>query len=614
MVFQIYFVSKLLLSELIHVKGAEKYFLWNLLNPHSVICWDLARLWVFGAFWSEYMGRKLLLFSDGTGNQGGTTPDSNVYKLYNAIDIHCHEEIDAFGNKKDKADIHDQQITFYDKGVGTSSNKYFRAITGAVGLGFGQNVRDLYYFLASTYKVHDNGDHDEIYIFGFSRGAATVRAFSGMLADCGLVPRNDLTEKQLEDKVDEIFDLYKRKKPQKEKYPVPKIKFIGVWDTVSALGTPQKANAPGFIMKALNGLFYLVGHAMDKVKPHLFYNYELTPNVEYGYHALAIDDERTSFHPKVWDENSDDAKDCEVEQVWFAGMHSNVGGGYPRAGLSNVAFYWMLNKLQEKAPLVFDKSVMTNAAETADASGHMYDSRSGGKVFFRYEPREIAELCKIKDNGKVRTRMRDGIKLHDSVIKRMRAHAQNYGPVHLPDAFQVVGTHTEGSGASYQPGKTGQPEKTGDWTSICETIKSLTSSRMWLYSLFLDYSILILAYAAWLWTCNPFKKGTTFVEPCTTGICSWNPYGAAPEGSNWFWKSLAWLRDQFADLLDYITPQFFDAFIQVTVRQHWWVFIGLFAVGYLMLRKSSSLKSSIAAEGEKARAIVLKAGDDSSQT
>ena len=115
----------------------------------------------------SYKGKNIILFADGTGNKGGYTPSSNVYKLYHAIDLHSPDK---------------KQITFYDNGVGTSTNKYLRGVGGAFGFGFETNVKDLYEFLARNY---DPGD--DVYIFGFSRGAATVRAFNGFMAHSGLI-------------------------------------------------------------------------------------------------------------------------------------------------------------------------------------------------------------------------------------------------------------------------------------------------------------------------------------------------------------------------------------------------------------------------------------------
>ena len=188
------------------------------------------------------MAKNIILCSDGTGNKGGYGAAANVYKLYNAIELH------------DKNITH---ITFYDNGVGTHKNKYLRALSGAFGIGFERNVDDLYEFLARYYKPGD-----QVFLFGFSRGAATVRAFAGMVQACGLLDwtrctdgSNALQETIFQQKLTDARIAYRKHKTQntgdafKKKWAVTdddhvpdgnlKIKFIGIWDTVSALGFPN---------------------------------------------------------------------------------------------------------------------------------------------------------------------------------------------------------------------------------------------------------------------------------------------------------------------------------------------------------------------------------------
>ena len=113
------------------------------------------------------MTKNIVLCSDGTGNKGGDGTGTNVYKLYHAVKLD---------------DPNALQITYYDNGVGTQKNKYVSGLTGAFGLGFKANVIDLYEFLARNYQPGDS-----VYMFGFSRGAATVRACAGMIQACGLL-------------------------------------------------------------------------------------------------------------------------------------------------------------------------------------------------------------------------------------------------------------------------------------------------------------------------------------------------------------------------------------------------------------------------------------------
>ncbi len=242
------------------------------------------------------MGKNIVLCADGTGNKGGYTPDSNVYKMYRAVNIH---------------DANNLQVIHYDNGVGTEKNKFLRMLGGAVGFGFGANVRNLYQYLAQEYEPGDDfpsdvSSPDKIYLFGFSRGAATLRAFSGFVRACGLVDGRDLSNAELTKRVDAEFKKYKALNgkqpsilPSKEKgqsHGVIDIQFLGVWDTVSALGFPERTDITSIGMWVLNAIFVGLGWLTDKIPflAHQFYNYNLTDNVKFAYQALALDDARTA--------------------------------------------------------------------------------------------------------------------------------------------------------------------------------------------------------------------------------------------------------------------------------------------------------------------------------
>ena len=232
------------------------------------------------------MGKNIILCSDGTGDKGGHGADTNVFRLFNTIEIH---------------DGSPRQITFYEDGVGTSKNKYWRAVTGAFGFGFEANVVGLYEFLSRNYKV---GDDDKIYLFGFSRGAATVRAFAGMVQECGLLDINneackkngifdeDAFQGQLKEALaayrkiksdSSLAAAFKRNKAVTDSKVVPDgnipIEMIGVWDTVSALGFPQDWSV------AFDWIFKVLDKVSENAFPHRYYNYQLNQNVRYVYHA-----------------------------------------------------------------------------------------------------------------------------------------------------------------------------------------------------------------------------------------------------------------------------------------------------------------------------------------
>ncbi|KAA3610580.1 MAG: DUF2235 domain-containing protein [Calditrichaeota bacterium] len=503
------------------------------------------------------MGKNIILCADGTGNAGGYSPDSNVYKIYKALEIH---------------DEKNEQIKFYDNGVGTSKNKILRAVTAAFGIGFKSNVCDLYAFLARNYEPGDR-----VYLFGFSRGAATIRAFSGFVSACGLFRNKDSKGNSLSDEViksytKDAFQSYKKIKlnpgrakkfrEHKNSHGVIDIAFLGVWDTVSALGFPEKWDITGIGMWAFNLLFMALDRITDVLFPHRFYNYELAPNVKFACQALAIDDERTSFWPKVWDETGRPAD--SVEQVWFAGMHSNVGGGYARPGMAYVALYWMMNRAHQKK-LKFNSGALKSAYENSHVNGRIYDSRDGFAVFYRYHPREIAKLCKGKIQGP--------IKIHKSVIDRLQRKTANYAPGHLPDEFAVVDT-PEGS-----PVKMLSPNSAPAWKKNKNSLGFWVLSRKWLYGLALELALLVFGSALYFWK---------------------NPPENSVNNSN------DWLMGHINDVLFYISPKMFDGLIIYAVQLnpiYFWAFMA--SVVTLFVLKIWFKRKNIKA-GEQLRTLILE--------
>jgi hypothetical protein len=154
----------------------------------------------------------------------------------------------------------------------------------------------------------------------------------------------------------------------------------------------------------------------------------LNPHVARACHALALDEERKSFTPVLWDERSETSE--RIKQVWFAGVHSNVGGGYPRQGMSLVALDWMMSRAEDSG-LRFIPSDREQYKMHADAGDKMYDPRAGVGMFYRWEPRNIRELCqencKLKDDGKPAEP-----KVHRSVINRIARSTEGYAPGSVP--------------------------------------------------------------------------------------------------------------------------------------------------------------------------------------
>lgn len=464
------------------------------------------------------MSKNIVLCADGTGNMGGYTPSSNVFKIYNEIDIHTDPDQD----KK-------KQLKFYDNGVGTNKNKYLRAASGALGFGFKTNVRDLYLFLARNYEKGD-----QVYFFGFSRGAATVRACSGFVAACGLVNGKNMKEDELQDAVNKALRAYVKIKSNPSlaekckhtnSHGVIPIQFLGVWDTVSSLGFPRNWTNTSIGLLVINVAFRLLDYISDCIPffAHRFYNYELTPDVEYACQALAIDDERTSFWPMVWNEKNHSKP---VEQVWFAGMHSNVGGGYPRAGMANVALEWMMIRAQNNG-LIFKGNSLKNAQDDAHPQGRMFNSRDGFAIYYRYNPRDIEKLCKNKLTG--------SIKIHESVIERMVYETANYAPGNLPMNYDVVANKGDVKNTI-----TGKYEK--ERKASIRRINRWVSLRKWLYGIFLESTIAVAVFAL-IWKNEPLQEGN--------GIMGF-----------------------IGDKMDSVLPNFLNGAISVAVIQHPEYFIG----------------------------------------
>ncbi|MCJ1960215.1 DUF2235 domain-containing protein [Novosphingobium mangrovi (ex Hu et al. 2023)] len=287
------------------------------------------------------MSKSLIVCCDGTWNSADQKGEpTNVTKMARAILPRT-----ATGRA---------QVIYYDEGVG-SGNVLDRVVGGAFGTGLGTNVQQAYRFLCQNYDVGDS-----LFLFGFSRGAYTVRSLAGLVGLVGLVRKGDL------DKLPEIWAYYRKDDRNRAKAPLdmalfegrhPDIEMVGVWDTVGALGVPTNFLGP-------------LGR-----RRHAFHDVKLGGKVRHAYHALAIDERRRKFVPAIWDTKGGIPPGQEVEQVWFAGAHSNVGGGYPDKVLSDIALLWMCDKA--KPFLELDEDYLARKVERVEqgaARGLLVDS------------------------------------------------------------------------------------------------------------------------------------------------------------------------------------------------------------------------------------------------
>ncbi|MGH3940370.1 MAG: DUF2235 domain-containing protein [Pseudonocardiaceae bacterium] len=278
--------------------------------------------------------RHLVVCCDGTWNTAEEQSTTNVARLHNAL-----AETDGDGA---------EQKSYYDTGVGTQGGLLDFLLGGVAGMGLGRNVMDAYQWLTSNYEPGDR-----VALFGFSRGAYTVRSLAGMVAACGLIDTTVLDSKTVWRRIEQLYNrryqLGNRANPRwrnglrftfdpEHADEIP-VHFIGVWETVGSLGIPD----------------YLgVLNLLDPRRRYAFHDVNLNPHIACARHALAMDETRTPFSPTLWEA----APEQNLEQVWFPGSHLDVGGGYPQRGLSDGALQWMIDQAQQEAGLAFHKAVL----------------------------------------------------------------------------------------------------------------------------------------------------------------------------------------------------------------------------------------------------------------
>jgi uncharacterized protein (DUF2235 family) len=335
------------------------------------------------------MARKIVVCSDGTGNSWSTQV-SNVTHLIKLLDLSRPDE----------------QVVFYDQGIGTDP-KQADAVTTyreespeqrralivleppvnvpivrwiakwlglAVGLGLRSNVKQLYKALSDAYQDGPPGTRSEIYLIGFSRGAFTARVLAGLIHRCGLLPPK---HPRFSSAFRRAYRLYKPHTPHtdaidqfklSERVSTPCVHFLGIWDTVKAYG--------GIWPRSL---------------PHLRHNV----SVERVCHAMSLDERRSWFLPTSWGgidsdpPRAEERRKCHtqsVEEIWFRGSHSDVGGGLDDGTASKAPLRWMLNQAARAGVNLTDEGW---AATAAVDPVHVvpFDSLTRGWLISEYIPR-----------------------------------------------------------------------------------------------------------------------------------------------------------------------------------------------------------------------------------
>jgi uncharacterized protein (DUF2235 family) len=410
--------------------------------------------------------RNIVILCDGTGNEISENI-SNVLKLYRCL------------RKTEKTQP--RQLVFYDPGVGTLERpdvwhklkQDFNAILGlATGYGLDDNVLAAYAFLVGNYQ-----DGDQIYLFGFSRGAYTVRVLAGLIHKVGLispqqvnlagsgliaykqfssdvVPKLGPNWRALTDAGDEDGPIAATPFDNAAQFARitstrwPTIKFTGVWDTVASVIVPR---ADRLYWPSLEELAFTLQN----------------PSVQIFRQAISIDERRCMFRLKKWDEpqtfthnrfNDAHAEPQDIKQVWFAGVHADIGGGYTEieSGLSKYPLIWMIDEATKCGLAVNPRTVNQLAwgvqrkgspfsYVAPDVRGELHDSLRGAWWILEFLPKS----AKYKEwperqtylgfyipDAEPRLIPEDAF-IHESVVKRMDALAA-YRPVNLPARFQTV--------------------------------------------------------------------------------------------------------------------------------------------------------------------------------
>jgi uncharacterized protein (DUF2235 family) len=263
--------------------------------------------------------KNIVLCFDGTWNTPAPTASAaednstNVFRFYERV---------AVTNAEGR-----QQVKWYNQGVGTEWLHRIRG--GAFGLHLDEHIKDGYRQLIQDYE-----EGDDIYVVGFSRGAYTARSLVGLIRNVGLLRKSNMTD----DLLDRAYAIYRSKEQVDSEHASAfrransreiKIKFVGVWDTVGALGVPLKS------------------FAEFDAEAYGFHDTKLSSIVQNAYHAIAIDEHREPYAASLWglQDSRDRAKGQTLEQLWFSGAHADIGGGYPgEHPVSDLTLRWLQKK------------------------------------------------------------------------------------------------------------------------------------------------------------------------------------------------------------------------------------------------------------------------------
>lgn len=356
--------------------------------------------------------KRLVVCCDGTWQRDDQAVPTNVAKLAQTITTN-----DTLRTQP--------QTVEYIRGIGAGGAKLDRIGGGAFGWGIDEDIQKAYDFLCFNY---DEGD--EIYLFGFSRGAYTVRSLAGLMRIAGgLLPSDEVY------KVPDVYKIYRSRgryddhrdldrkeiemKTLSSAVRPAKVTVLSCWDTVGSLGIPRTLP---LLSRLIN-------------KKYEFHDYQLSHLIEHALHAVAIDENRTVFDytPMEQSQNNIDAGQT-LHQVWFPGDHGAVGGGNaPSADLADGALLWMIHTIQNtlNLGLKFDLSNVQYDPGNVDRSVNRLLIHPNPEVYL--EPENESLLFRL--TGQSPRTIPEGAALHESVFKRWHAPTAAYRPTHLPSTL-----------------------------------------------------------------------------------------------------------------------------------------------------------------------------------
>ena len=358
--------------------------------------------------------KRIVICCDGTWKGLSSTDPTNVAKTAFAVAPHDSRGV--------------EQVVFYSDGLGTHPSLPSR-VQALLGIGLDRSIEHAYRFLIFNYNAATATEPaDEIFMFGFSRGAYAVRSLIGLIRKCGVLPREHAAA------VDEALGLYRdatvepisRIDPESPRSAAtrafharhsvkePRIKFLGVWDTVGALGVPFRAPLTAKFNRRFD-----------------FHDTRLSRIVEHACHAVAIDEPRKVFDVTLIDPGLRDGAPVKhvIDQMWFPGNHDAVGGGSAVRGLSDGAFAWMMHHA------VADGLALRQS--DLDAAGIQPDPLAYFERRIINDRRNPVHYIYRALGAKARPLPDDPQALHQSVYERWKGDP-GYRPKHLATKFGPI--------------------------------------------------------------------------------------------------------------------------------------------------------------------------------